>query len=489
MKELRRKLRNYLWRLLTPSLAVHLGDFTTEQLQLAGLQVPERNQDRQGGRNINPGTDSETEELRRRSEEDADLLGRDDNSEEGSENSSEAQQQPRPNHAAAVARATAVGAARRTTSEMSYSKMLSVIPGFDEGAVTKTMYLMSFVAPGGVRTATASLMPTCGGAKWVYDEIPEGFNADFLMQEVAGVRGNFHMLAHLRNDLEAFINGNENLARVHDGITGSTSFTFPERAEPFLFNPHTRDRDQPVYSRIATGGRTVFMSACWQLRNEPIHRPLAAQTLTEQEQLAQAARYFPGIANRLNNMFGPVPPAPPAPQPGPPPPPAPPANGNGIAAGAPLDAALMQNLVQRMQAQEQQLQQQQQQMQQQQQQAVQQAEQQRRRFEETTNAVRRQYEGALDRYRNQMQQQVTQATARVVGGLQNLTEAEVRAMSHDEFQRRLDSAIAELTTGPPPAPGAAGRGGPEVVTVGGGDTSSDDDSTSRMSALSISGAV
>ena len=231
------------------------------------------------------------------------------------------------------------------------------------------------------------------------------------------------------------------------------------------------------------------MTACWQLRSEPIHHPLDQPQLSEAEQLAHAARYFPGIANRLAGMFG----AAAAGGPG-----GAPVNGAGGGGGpvnagggppvnAGADAALMQNLLQRMQAQEQQLHQQQRTMQEQQQQAQQEQERQRRRFEETTAAVRRQYEGALERYRTQMQQQVTQATARVVGGFQGMSEDAIKAMSHEEFQRRLDTAIAELTTGPPPqgpatgVPVAAGVArGPRVVTV---ESDADSSIHSRMSAL------
>ena len=496
MRQFRLKLRNYIWWLLNPSLATHLGDFSAEQLQLAGLQVSSTNEGRQGGTNVNPGTDSETDDLRRRAAEDADLLGRDDSSnesgdDEGEGAADEEQQQARPNHTEAVARATAVGAVQRTTAEMSFSKMLSVIPGFEEAAVTKTMFLCCFSAPGGVHVATPRLNSVCGGLEWTYNEVPGAFDADFLVEEIAAVPGNNHVRAHLRNDIEAFLNSNSSLARVHNAVTGRVSVVFPEKSEPFLFNPLTRDRTNNVYTRIAVGGRTVFMTACWQLRSEPIHRPLDQPQLSEAEQLAHAARYFPGIANRLAGMFGA------AGGPGP-------VNGAGggpvNAGGGPVpvnagdaDAALMQNLLQRMQAQEQQLQQQQTAMQQQQQQAQQEQERQRRRFEETTAAVRRQYEGALDRYRTQMQQQVTQATARVVGGFHGMSEADVKAMSHEEFQRRLDAAIAELTTGPPPqdphlangVPVAAGVArAPRVVTV-----ESDTESSihSRMSALTTLG--
>ena len=50
------------------------GDFTAEQLERAALPIPEGNSDRRGGLNIDPGTDSEGEELKQRAAENSDIF-------------------------------------------------------------------------------------------------------------------------------------------------------------------------------------------------------------------------------------------------------------------------------------------------------------------------------------------------------------------------------------------------------------------------------
>ena len=144
------------------------GDFTAEQLRIAGLEVPESNKDRQGGLNFSPGTDSENEDLKQRATENSDNFGG-----EGGETfgfpggGNTAEEEP----AVSPPAPEAAEEESYTVHKMTHSMRLHLVPGFDQEDTTKTMFLMVLELPGGLVNANPTLNEDLMGAKMEFVEL------------------------------------------------------------------------------------------------------------------------------------------------------------------------------------------------------------------------------------------------------------------------------------------------------------------------------
>ena len=489
------------------------GDFTQEQLQLAGLALPEGNVERQGGQQINPGSDSLDGRLRDRLAEDQAELGRDDaippvppavevNVEEAAEHLSvlSVHEPPSPD--------------ANSVATMTYRTHLHIIPGFDiQNTVTKTMYLAQVDLPGGVTRASATLNDDLKGMRLSWTEPGRAYNADDVTAELATNPENGPIKPAVRNSFEDEMAATaNNLTRVNNAVSNFKDFKFPEKSEEQLFNPYTRAFADVVYIRTLPGGRCIAFASVWQRRNTPIQQAIDRDDLSFNEQVQRATAAFPGLANVLLNPahFNP---------------------GNQGGGGPPAVNQQQQQLVQQLQAQIQQLQQQHQQQQaqaaaqqaaggandallqpllqrvrdtetrlQQQQQLLQQqqqtqhqaqqeleAEAARRvaqaqaqaqaRFEETSAEIRRQYQTALERQRGELEAKLTAALGTVSN---RLTPETLSRLGPDGLNNLVTQALhqAEVTAGTR-AGVPTTVGGPRVTTVTDGDTSSS--SSARMS--------
>ena len=266
-------------------------------MEIAGLPIPEGNRDRRGGLNLNPGTDSEGEELKERAAENADTFGGEGG--DTAESSRDAAAAAAPVEPTPPPESEKKGPSF-TTVDMTHTKRLHVIPGFDEDNATKTMFLLVLELPGGLVAANPILNEDLMGAKMDFVELGQAFDAAFLFREIAGRAGQGHIISHVREDMEQEMVEDETLVRgANNQMTRSVDFVFPEKADTYLFNPFTRQRGDPVYVRHIPGGRTVCMTAVWQARETPIFRGVDNDALSEQEQLDRAHAFFPGIRNRF----------------------------------------------------------------------------------------------------------------------------------------------------------------------------------------------
>lgn len=271
-----------------------LGDFTSEQLSRAGLAIPEGNSFRQGGLNTNPGTDSEDEELNRKAAENADIFG-------GEGGDTEEGDPPSKATPAGATKTQVSGEASSpressTTVEMTHTLQLHIVPGFDQEQATKTMFLIVLELPGGLLTANPVLDEDLMGLSITFVELGQSLDAGFLLQEIARVNGQSHMISHVREDLELEMVGDSSLSRGADNsMTRTVHCKFPEKADVYLFNPRTHSRIHPVYTRHVPGGRTVVITAVWQAREIPIFRGVDNAGLTRAEQMQRARLFFPDI--------------------------------------------------------------------------------------------------------------------------------------------------------------------------------------------------
>ena len=385
---------------------------------------------------------------------------------------------------------------------------MHIIPGFDlNNTVTKTMYLAQVDLPGGVTEASATLNDDLKGMRISWTEPGRAYNADDVTVELATNPENGPIKPAIRNSFEGEIaSSDNNLTRVQNSVSNYVDFKFPEKSEEQLFHPLTRAVDRVVYIRTLMGGRCIAFASVWQRRNTPIQQAVDLDAMSVQEQIRRATTAFPGLAAVINPVPGP-------PQPDP----------------------QQQQLVQQLQQQLQQLQQQQQQAQAQpvnndallqpllqrirdtearlqhqqttyeaaqQRQLQQQQDQQRRleaeaatrvaqaqaRFEETSTDIRKQYETALARQRQELQDRLNAAMGSIGTNLQSLTPQALQQLGTDGISNLVTQLMhqAEVDAGTRagvPTARAGGVpatvGGPKVTTVTDGDTSSS--SSARMS--------
>lgn len=160
-----------------------VGDFTSEQLSRAGLPIPEGNAERQGGLNTNPGSDSETEELKQRAKENADIFGGEGGTSTGAGDAgySEPDQffTPRAEEVSPPSEKSF------TTVDMTHTVRLHVVPGFDVESATKTMFLITLELPGGLVEANPVLCEDLMGVKITFVELGQALDAAFLLEDVA----------------------------------------------------------------------------------------------------------------------------------------------------------------------------------------------------------------------------------------------------------------------------------------------------------------
>jgi len=475
-EQLRKAAMLFFWKLITPRHLQPLpplpGDFTTQQLELAGLALPERNADRVAGRNIEPGTDSEGEDLARRAAEDDYELGReDDNVEEPEREEQASEQEEQENENPFVVD-------NQVNCKMTYLKRLIAIPGFDEGTDSKTMYMAMVALPGGVDTAIATMDNDKNGLTMSWNELGQAFNPAFLLAGMLQMPGNGHILAHVRDNVENEILADPNLQRVNGGLLRSTHFSFDETSEPFLFNPFTREQANPVHIVRATGGLSVAITACFRQRTTAIQAPIADTELSLQEQMQRAAGYFPGLRDRLNQMNFNHFQAPqvahqaPPPQMVPQPPQVQIPQAQALPVAAAGDQALMQTLLQRLQQTENQANERIRQIEQEQLQ-------QRTQFQQTTDQIHNQYRNALAAQRTELEQRVAGATPAMLQVLQRMSPNTFRRYTPEQLTHIIGQAVREQAANANTAGPAVG---PEVVTVG-----SSSSSASSMTGMTHGG--
>jgi len=295
---------------LTTTHTIDAGEFTKTQLELAGLPVPEGNSRRLGGANTTPGADED--DLEHRAAENNDIFGG-----EGGD-TGEGNPRPRsppidpfnPNPFAGAAEAEAEEEEEEeelvTTTEMTWTKRLFKIPGFDHDGSTKSVCLMVFDLPGGIISANPTLNQDLMGCEWKFDELGHALDAAVVFEEVCNVRGQGHVVSHAREQLEMEIVNDDTLTRgTDDQLSHTVSFDFPEKANLCLFNPVTHSKQNVVHSKTIPGRRVIAMSAVWRARDEPIFRTVSRRDLSEEEQIARANLLFPGLRNRLNPAAAP----------------------------------------------------------------------------------------------------------------------------------------------------------------------------------------
>ena len=268
------------------------GDFSQEQLQLAGLAVPEGNVDRQGAEDFVPGSDEENLD---------DGLGRDD-----SRPAAPPEQAPAgleeinlEDLADQVSHLELDTPDSKNKGSMTYRKLFHTIPGFEclNNTVTKTMFLCQVDLPGGVTEATAILRDDLSGVRIAWNEPGRAFSADDVSAELDTNPMNAPIRPVLRLSYEDEIaSRSNNLERVNNSVGNYADFEFPEKAEEQLFNPYTHDVAGVVYIRTLIGGRCIAMVAAWQRRNTPIQQALDMDAMSLQEQIRKATAAYPGLA-------------------------------------------------------------------------------------------------------------------------------------------------------------------------------------------------
>jgi len=459
-ERLRKKLKLLLWKLITPChLQPTPGDFTTEQLELAGLELPERNADRIACRNIEPGEDSEGEDLERRAAEDDFELGR-------AEEDKVVEDEPPLEETEDEENIRPFVVEQDKNNKMSHLKRLMVIPGFDEGTDSKTMHMTMAALPGGVDTAHATMDNDKKGLTMSWNELGQAFNPAFFLGDMLHNPGHGHVLAHVRDNIENEILADPNLQRVNNVLLRSTHFRFEETSEPFLFNPFNRDRANPVHIVRAPGGLSIAMTACFRERTTAIQAPIEDAELSIQEQLQRATGYFPGLRDRLNqinfNHFQPTPqpqvvqapqvqiPMAQVPQ----------------AAVVAQDNALMQQLLQRLQQTEHQSNERIRDIERQQ-------VEQRNQFQQTTDQIHNQCRAALADQQNNLEQRVQGAAPTLLEMLQRMSPNTFRRFTPDQFNQAFGEVVREQGQRANTAQEGPRRR-PQVVTV-------EDDDTSEMS--------
>jgi hypothetical protein len=138
------------------------GDFTNAQLELAGLPIPETNEDHVGGQGINPGSDSDVDpdKLQCRAEEDADLLDRADPAAMDKKKEGDGFVIMETEEAEEVDNANCI----------MIKHTLDVIPGIDHEGATKDLYLCTLFLPSGCFTCHCEIKEGLDSLVWWWPE-------------------------------------------------------------------------------------------------------------------------------------------------------------------------------------------------------------------------------------------------------------------------------------------------------------------------------
>lgn len=180
-------------------------------------------------------------------------------------------------------------------------KMLFTIPGFEVDRCHRTMFLLMVCLPGGIRDASAILTQNRMSADIQFDENLHSLDPNYLGADVASRLGSAHVINHMREAIERFIATDPSLSRIGDRIVRTVNFPFSEKADNFLFNPVTGDREDIIFFKPVFG-KLFAITSCWMDRKDPIIRGLRSSDPTPEEQLEFAMNLFPGLASATRQM-------------------------------------------------------------------------------------------------------------------------------------------------------------------------------------------
>ena len=266
------------------------GDFTTEQLEIAGIITPEGNEDRIAGLDLDAGSDSEEWDFVEEQEpEEAVQLGRRSNI-----------RPPRPpvRPAAAPAQQQLVPAKK---SSMTYRCGMIPVPAVEHNGSTKVCFAMYLFLPAGVNDCSVRLSPDLKSAWFEWDNIPLGYH-DELFREVANALSMPQLIACARNHFQHEVAHAPDVQRIGDVIRGSCEVVFPEPSEDQMYHPllgpgHGAD---PLFIDTLPGGINVAMCCVFQRRNEPSLPSLReGPAISLEQQAEQAARAYPALRSML----------------------------------------------------------------------------------------------------------------------------------------------------------------------------------------------
>ena len=333
---------------------------TREQLTIAGIPIPKRNQNRTGGRNIDPAEDSQVgldPECGGGDVDDADMLGRDVEEE-----------QPRPptppnvdiNNLADDVSAISLAAPNKTPTNggttsaiMSYSTRIHAVPDVPYLGLHRTLYIARLDLPGGIVEVDATMKEDCMGMTFRCSDLPGAFNGEQVGANMAA-----EIQRAINRDGQEEIDG---LELVNNTPHRIVPVSFPEMTEPHFICIEQNNfgaRENFIVCRNVPGTtRRIALVGAFSKRNKPI-RLMNNYVPTYEEVMHNQTVFFGNYMQPPNAApfqphapFRPVPqqqpqappqPLPPPQQPLPPPQPQPPVGND----------ALLQQMLQRMREQE-----------------------------------------------------------------------------------------------------------------------------------------